>query len=158
MNPRRSSGRCVPIVVLISLCLAVVGCGRDASPAIPSGLDPLQPSMPAYVPSATPGVPVGDVKALISMPWKLAAISDDRRTITVSYVGGDGYCIKHEGYQLTQDGSSLRLGEYSSSTGDRTCPASLQLGLETIRLPVALDGTVQLIHVPASEQWPEMRG
>ena len=153
-HPTHNRG--IPAVVLVVLCLAISGCGRDMSPQpAASGLDPLQPSMPAGSPSATPGTELSDPKALISMPWRLAAISEDRRAITVWYVGGDGYCVKHEGYHLAHEGSELRLGEYSSSNGDQACPASLQMGLETIPLPVALDGTIQLIHVPASEQWPE---
>lgn len=159
MQGRLCSARYVLTILLVSFCLSVAGCGRDTTPEpAPSGLDPLQPSMPAGSSSATPGTELGNPKALISMPWKLAAISDDRRMITVSYVGGDGSCITHAGYHLAREGSALRLGEYSSSTGDRTCPASLQMGLEAIPLPTALDGAVQLVHVPTSEQYPDERG
>lgn len=151
------AGRRILATLLVAVCLVATGCGRDTSPTPvpplpPASADALQPSMPVGM-SPTPGRELDDTHALVSMPWKLAAISADRRTITVQYVGGDGYCVKHEGYRLTHDGTDLELGEYSSSTGDATCPASLQLGLETVPLPVALDGAVQLIHVPASGEW-----
>lgn len=150
-------GRHILATLLVAACLVVTGCDQDTSPAPvpplpPASVDPLQPSMPAGM-SPTPGRELSETRTLVSMPWKLAAISADRRTITVQYVGGDGYCVKHEGYRLTHEGTDLLLGEYSSSTGDATCPASLQLGLETVPLPVPLDDSVQLVHVPASSEW-----
>lgn len=121
LRPCRDRG--IAAVVLVVLCLAISGCGRDLSPQpVASGLDPLQPSMPAGSSSATPGTELSDPKALISMPWRLAAISEDRRAITVWYVGGDGYCVKHEGYHLAHEGSELRLGE-STAAQTATRPA-----------------------------------
>jgi hypothetical protein len=110
--------------------------------------------MPAGSPHPTPGTPLSDAKALVSMPWKLAAISTDRRTITVTYVSGDGSCLSHVGYHLTVEGQAIRLGEYSRTSPDNACPAMLVGGIETVVLPMDLDGSVQLIHVPASQDWP----
>jgi len=159
---REPAGRHLLATLLLVACLGATGCTRDADPMPvpplpPSSADALQPSMPVGM-SPTPGRALDDTGTLLSMPWKLAAISADRRTITVQYLGGDGYCVKHEGYRLTHEGTDLQLGEYSSSTGEGTCPASLQLGLETVPLPVALDGGVQLVHVPASEEWVRYLG
>lgn len=147
--------RRLSVALLTSACFVLTGCGRDSSPeAAPSGLDPLQPSMPAGLASPTAGTSLNDAKALISMPWKLAAISTDRRTITVRYLSGDGSCLSHVGYQLTVDGQAIRLGEYSQTSTDAACPAMLTGGIETVALPMALEGSVQLIHVPASRDWP----
>ncbi len=150
------SVRRLAVAVLTSACLVLTGCGRDTSPeAASSGLDPLQPSMPAGLGSPTPGTSLSDAKALISMPWKLAAISADRRTITVRYLSGDGSCLSHVGYQLTVDGQAIRLGEYSQIDNRETaCPAMLISGIETVALPMALNDSVQLIHIPASQDWP----
>jgi len=140
--------------LLVGLCLVGTGCSRDSGPEpAPSGLDPARPSITAPGPSAGQGVELGDARALISMPWKLTAISPDRRTITVQYISGDGSCLKHVGYHLEQDGQALRLGEYSRTNNDPACPAKVEGGSETIPLPVALDGGVQLIHIPASQEW-----
>jgi hypothetical protein len=67
----------------------------------------------------------------------------------VKCVGGDGYRLTHDGCHLAIDSQTLGLGEDSGS-GD-ACPADLQLGRETVALPIALDGGVQLIHVRASQ-------
>lgn len=85
------------------------------------------------------------------MPWKLTAISDDRKTITVIFVAGDGSCVVHSGYSLERKGQSLILTEYSTSAGNATaCPSRLVRGYETVTLPVELSGSVQLLHAPAS--------
>lgn len=85
------------------------------------------------------------------MPWKLTAISDDRKTITVVFVAGDGSCVVHSGYSIKLQGQSVVLTEYSANTGSATaCPSRLLRGYETITLPVALSGSVLLLHAPAS--------
>lgn len=141
--------------VVLALLVAASGCGRDDSPQpAASGLDPLQPPPAGQTSSAAPGVELGTVSAgMVSMPWKLVAISADQRTITVQYVSGDGSCVRHVGHHLVREGQSLLLGEYSRSNNDPACPAMLQLGTEAVSLPAALDGTLDLVHVPASQSW-----
>jgi len=83
------------------------------------------------------------------MPWKLGSIADDRRTITVIFVAGDGYCLTHLGYGLTLDDRVMTLTEYSSlAPNSGACPSMLVVGVETITLPLALDASVLLMHAP----------
>jgi len=132
----------------------VVGCSaRGSTPELPPvGLDPLRPSLPSWAQGTTPSpgteltLPSGT-----SMPWTLAGISDDRRTITVAFVAGDGDCVTHLGYAVDTQGSTLVLAEYSTSPSvGRACAAGLGVGLETVRLPLALDGPVRLVHAPTT--------
>lgn len=157
----RPTERHILAALLVAATFLVVGCTRDPGlqpvpPPAPASTDPLQPSLPADAPSATPGLELGEPKALVSMPWKLSAISSDRRTITVQFVSGDGWCVKHVGYHLERDGQTLRLGEYSRTNNEPACPARLELGGETVPLPLALDGSVQLVHAPASQEWSRL--
>jgi hypothetical protein len=151
---RRS--RVVICVVLGAGLLGVSACaGRPAGPdPSPAGLDPLQPTMPAWAADAIPAQGVAlDRPEGQSMPWLLAAIASDRRTITVAYVGGDGYCVKHLGHTVDVEGTTMVLTEYSTLPTDRACEDSLSMGVETISLPLALDDSVRLVHAPAAQSW-----
>lgn len=150
---RRS--RMAPLVAAVALVVGlVVGCSaRGSAPELPpGGLDPLQPSLPAWGQGITPspGTELARPSGT-SMPWTLAGISDDRRTITVAFVAGDGDCVTHLGYAVDTQGSTLVLGEYSTSpSAGRACADRQGLGLETVRLPLALDGPVRLVHAPTT--------
>ena len=68
------------------------------------------------------------------------------------FVAGDGSCTIHAGYHVETEGSAMTLYEYSASDvpAGQACPAMLVCGSETIRLPLALTESVQLIHGPTS--------
>jgi len=143
------------VALVTSACSAVLG---PSSPSVApiSGVDPLRPSMPTDIAdvSPTPGVPIANPADFKSMPWTLAAISDDRREITVVFIAGDGDCLVRAGYHITVDGTTLVLGEYSRVTSVRVCGAKTDYGVETVPLPLDLDASVQLVHAPTSEMSP----
>ena len=150
---RRS--KAAPLVASAALVVGlVVGCAaRGSAPELPpAGLDPLRPSLPAWAHGITPSPGTELTRPSgTSMPWTLAGISDDRRTITVAFVAGDGDCVTHLGYAVDTHGSTLVLGEYSTSPREGgACSDRLGLGLETVRLPLALDGPVRLSHAPTT--------
>lgn len=156
------ASRAAAVVMMCVVGFTMSACSGqywDASPNTDeSATDQLQPSWPAGVDpdSATVGVVLDDVRNDRSMPWTLTAISPDRRQISVYYVIGDGSCLVHSGYHLSVNGNTVTLGEYSHTTpGSDACPAMLKLGLDTIDLPVALDGTTDLIHAPTAQSTPE---
>jgi hypothetical protein len=134
--------------------LTATGCASRPPSAEPQlEIDPVQPSMPAWardVP-ASAGAEVADTSGMSSMPWQLAAVANDRKTITVAFVKGDGSCVTHAGHSVEVQGTTIVVGEYSTtSTVGTACPAMLGLGVETIMLPIALDNSVHLAHAPVT--------
>ena len=147
-----SLARSVLGLALFACFLGLSGCVD--SPVIlppPTGLDALQPSTPVWAQGTAPlpGVDVSD-QGGVSMPWRLFAISDDRSTITVGFVVGDGFCLQHAGYGLQIEGDVITLSEFSTQVvpNGSACPAMLVRGVETVPLPMALDGDVILVHAP----------
>jgi hypothetical protein len=111
--------------------------------------------MPTWTKGMTPsaGRELSSADALTSMPWQLAAIANDRRSITVVFFAGDGDCVNHVGYHLSRAGDAVALGEYSRVGGGHACADKAVRGFETVTLPVALDGSVVLLHAPVSASW-----
>ena len=147
------------VVVVIVVVAGVAGCARSARlpqlKTTPAGADSLQPSMPTWTKgmTPTPGRELSSADALTSMPWQLTSIADDRRSITVVFIAGDGDCVKHVGYHFSRDGDMVTLGEYSRVGGGHACADMVARGFETLTLPVALDGSVALIHSPVAGNW-----
>ena len=158
----RAKNAAIRLLMIFLVALALSACsfqGWDTNyvpTETPTGLDPLTPYWPVGVPTSSPtaGVALGDVRGYWSMPWMITSISPDRRSITVNYVIGSG-CFDHAGYHVSIDGSAITLGEYSREIpGGNVCPALMKTGVETVALPVALDGSVQLFHAPTAESAP----
>lgn len=87
------------------------------------------------------------------MPWVLTSISDDRASIGVVYVGGDGYCTKPVGFRVHEIGTSIEIAALSRQNGDSACGNALVLRLATIALPKALATGVVLLHAPVAKSW-----
>lgn len=111
--------------------------------------------MPAWAKGITPsqGRELSSADILTSMPWRIAAIADDRRSITVAFFAGDGDCVNHVGYYLLRAGDEVTLGEYSRVAGGPACSDRAVRGVETVTLPVALNGSVVLVHALVSEAY-----
>jgi hypothetical protein len=87
------------------------------------------------------------------MPWRLTAISDDRLSIGVEYVAGDGYCTKPVGFRVEKGISSITVTALSRENGDSVCANSLALRRATIALPKSLVVGEALLHAPVARAW-----
>lgn len=150
--------RAVLILTLIfAASSALTGCSGSAPATLIPSPDALQPSSPPSLGALLlqPAVQLSSSQAagLTSMPWRLTAVSDDRRSIEVMFVAGDGYCTKAVGFRLESGDSSITVKALSRENGDSSCPTSLALGHVTLTLPKALATGVKLLHAPVARSW-----
>lgn len=152
----RKVGPVLVVALALGACaLTASGC-TISPPAAASTPDPIAPSMPGWARDQTPepGATLSPSEAagLTSMPWSLAEVSADRRTITVLYVAGDGDCVTHVGYRMARSGSAITLVEYSATASRSACADRAVVGLQRIDLGASLD-EVTLLHAQADDHW-----
>jgi hypothetical protein len=146
------------LAVESALILGLTSCsGSEPAQSTPSA-DALQPTSPPVavgLPAAKPAklVKAEDATGLTSLPWVLTSISDDRGSISVVYVGGDGYCTKPVGFRVQEVDASIEVAALSRQNGDSACGNALVVRLATIDLPKPLTTGVALLHAPVAKSW-----
>lgn len=159
MAMMQARANCVLILAVVSaLVLVLTGCsGNEPAQSTPSP-DALQPTMSPQFKILAPAKPAKllqsvDTFGLTSMPWVLTSISDDRGSITVAYVAGDGDCFKPVGFLVQHNDESIEVSALSRQGAGPACADKLVMGRATIDLPKALTTGVTLLHAPVAKAW-----
>jgi hypothetical protein len=88
------------------------------------------------------------------MPWKFLGFAGGKDVVNVAFVAGDGDCVKPLGFYVHRDGDNVLVEAVSKAEPGRTaCAARLMLGRAVLRLPVAIDGPVRLVHPATDPAW-----
>lgn len=156
----------VKIIAVVAMSTALISCGYvDAvPPPAPPGVtgsptrDPLtfrNEGLISQFPVSVPGdmLSVPD-PGLISMPWTLIGISDDRRTLEVVAVTGDGDCVTNKGFRVFQSQTDLTVAALSERGARKTaCAAKLEMARYSLALPVKLTSGLALVHAGVDSSW-----
>lgn len=146
------------LAVACAMVLGLTGCSGNAPAQSAPLADALRPTMsPQFVrlppTKAAKLLQSGEAFGLTSMPWMLASISDDRDSITVVYVAGDGDCLKPVGFLVQQHDGSIEVSALSRQGAGPACADKLVMRRATIDLPKALTIGVTLLHAPVAKAW-----
>lgn len=146
------------MAAVVVMCAGLSACSGSSPAQSTPVADELHPtSLPSFgvLPAARTAklLTPAQAQSLTSMPWLLTSVSDDRRSIGVAYVAGDGYCTKPVGFSVQKHGQSIQVAALSRENGDSACGNALVLRLAIVELPDALDTGVTLLHAPVAKSW-----
>lgn len=129
--------------------------GLPLTPAEKDSLHPdLLPDLLRAMPTSPPAQIISDTSdpRLVSMPWRLVAVTGGGARLDVMFVVGDGVCTVARGFQVVEQPTSVELVAVSENvqTDEEACPALGKLGRVTITLSAAL-GSRALLHAPVGD-------